>query len=70
MIDAILHKARTGCRWQDLPERFGLWKSIHSGAPKASGTRSCRRCPMRASLCGFSRWCRSSGWRAGWTRAS
>ena len=30
MIDAMFHKARTGCRWQDLPERFGLWKSIHS----------------------------------------
>ncbi|MFE9011012.1 transposase [Streptomyces cyaneofuscatus] len=30
MIDAMFHKARAGCRWQDLPERFGLRKSIHS----------------------------------------
>lgn len=30
MIDAIFYKARTGCKWSDLPERFGLWKSIHS----------------------------------------
>lgn len=30
MLDAMFYKARTGCRWQDLPERFGLWKGIHS----------------------------------------
>ncbi|MBL3665646.1 recombinase family protein [Streptomyces sp. M2CJ-2] len=30
MLDAMFYKARTGCRWEDLPERFGLWKSIHS----------------------------------------
>lgn len=30
MLDAMFYKARTGVRWSDLPERFGLWKGIHS----------------------------------------
>jgi len=30
MLDAMFYKARTGVRWCDLPERFGLWKGIHS----------------------------------------
>lgn len=30
MLDAMFYKARTGCRWDDLPERFGPWKGIHS----------------------------------------
>ncbi|CAM5548236.1 recombinase family protein [Streptomyces californicus] len=30
MLDAMFYKARTGCKWSDLPERFGLWKGIHS----------------------------------------
>ncbi|WP_435856772.1 transposase [Streptomyces longwoodensis] len=30
MLDAMFYKARTGCRWEDLPERFGSWKGIHS----------------------------------------
>lgn len=30
MLDAMFYKARTGVRWQDLPERFGLWKGIHT----------------------------------------
>lgn len=30
MLDAMFYKARTGCRWEDLPERFGAWKGIHS----------------------------------------
>lgn len=30
MLDAMFHKARTGVLWEDLPERFGLWKGIHS----------------------------------------
>ncbi|MER7871150.1 transposase [Streptomyces cellulosae] len=31
MLNAMLfYKARTGCLWEELPERFGLWKGIHS----------------------------------------
>lgn len=30
MLDAMFYKARTGVLWADLPERFGLWKGIHS----------------------------------------
>ncbi|WP_435813767.1 recombinase family protein [Streptomyces tauricus] len=30
MLDAMFHKARTGVLWENLPERFGLWKGIHS----------------------------------------
>ncbi|WP_420877314.1 transposase, partial [Streptomyces neyagawaensis] len=30
MLDAMFYKARTGCLWEELPERFGLWKGIHS----------------------------------------
>ncbi|WP_411757699.1 transposase [Streptomyces venezuelae] len=25
MIDGILHRARAGVQWRDLPERFGPW---------------------------------------------
>jgi transposase len=27
-IDAVLYRAKTGCPWRDLPERFGPWKSV------------------------------------------
>jgi len=30
MLDAMFYKGRTGCRWEDLPERFGGWKGVHS----------------------------------------
>ncbi|MFI5640321.1 recombinase family protein [Streptomyces goshikiensis] len=30
MLDAMFHKARTGVRWADLPERFGGWNGIHT----------------------------------------
>lgn len=30
MLDAMFYKARTGVRWSDLPERFGLWEGIHN----------------------------------------
>ncbi|WP_308311173.1 transposase, partial [Streptomyces sp. GbtcB6] len=26
MLDAMFYKARTGCLWEQLPERFGPWK--------------------------------------------
>lgn len=29
MIDGILHRARTGVQWRDLPERFGPWKTVY-----------------------------------------
>ncbi|MFE8938620.1 IS5 family transposase [Streptomyces sp. NPDC007872] len=28
VIDGILHRVRTGVQWQDLPERFGPWKTF------------------------------------------
>lgn len=31
ILDAIFHKARTGCLWSDLPaDRFGKWGGVHS----------------------------------------
>ncbi len=27
-VDAVLYRFRTGCPWRDLPERYGLWKSV------------------------------------------
>src|SRR3984957_11632612 len=29
-IDAVLYRAKTGCPWRDLPERFGPWKSVYN----------------------------------------
>ena len=28
-IEAVIYKAKTGCGWRDLPERFGKWHSMH-----------------------------------------
>jgi transposase len=28
-VEAVLYRYRTGCPWRDLPERFGMWKSVH-----------------------------------------
>ena len=29
-IEAVLYRAKTGCPWRDLPERFGRWKSVYN----------------------------------------
>ena len=29
-VDAVLYRAKTGCPWRDLPERFGPWKSVYN----------------------------------------
>jgi transposase len=29
-IDAVLYRAKTGCPWRDLPERFGPWNSVYN----------------------------------------
>jgi transposase len=29
-VEAILHIARTGCAWRDLPDEFGHWNSVYS----------------------------------------
>ncbi|WP_394365752.1 IS5 family transposase [Streptomyces sasae] len=29
VINGILHSVRTGVQWRDLPERFGLWKTVY-----------------------------------------
>jgi len=31
IIDGILWVLRTGARWQDLPERYGLWQRVQAG---------------------------------------
>lgn len=28
-LEAVAHRARTGCPWRDLPERFGHWHKSH-----------------------------------------
>jgi len=30
MVEAMLWKARTGCPWRDLPEKFGPWMSVYT----------------------------------------
>lgn len=29
VIDGILYRIRTGAHWRDLPERYGLWKTVY-----------------------------------------
>ena len=29
-VDAVLYRTRTGCPWRDLPERYGIWKSVYN----------------------------------------
>ena len=29
-VEAVLYRAKTGCPWRDLPERFGPWKSVYN----------------------------------------
>jgi transposase len=29
-VNAILYRAKTGCPWRDLPERYGPWKTIYN----------------------------------------
>ena len=29
-VDAVIYRARTGIPWRDLPERFGLWKTVYN----------------------------------------
>ena len=29
-IDGVLFRAKTGCPWRDLPERFGPWKTVYN----------------------------------------
>ena len=29
-VDAVLYRFRTGCPWRDLPERYGIWKSVYN----------------------------------------
>ncbi len=28
-VEAILHRARAGCPWRDLPEQFGAWDAVY-----------------------------------------
>lgn len=30
MLNALLWMARSGAGWEDLPERYGPWKSVYS----------------------------------------
>jgi transposase len=29
VLDGIFFRTRTGCPWRDLPDRFGLWKTVY-----------------------------------------
>lgn len=29
-VDAVLYRAKVGCPWRDLPERFGPWNSVYN----------------------------------------
>lgn len=28
-LEALLYRARTGCPWRDLPDRFGAWDAVY-----------------------------------------
>lgn len=30
MINGMVYKIRTGISWRDLPERYGLWKTVYT----------------------------------------
>ncbi|MFE7519590.1 transposase [Streptomyces halstedii] len=48
VIDAIVHRYRTGIPWRDLPTEFGSWKTVWARQPRwageAGGTASSRFC--------------------------
>ena len=29
-VNAIIYRAKTGCPWRDLPERYGPWKTVYN----------------------------------------
>ena len=33
LIDGIRFRARTGCPWRDVPERYGGWQSVYGPFP-------------------------------------
>jgi transposase len=37
VIDGIFFRARAGCPWRDLPERFGNWKTVYNRHRRWSG---------------------------------
>jgi transposase len=37
VIDGIFFRIRVGCRWRDLPERFGNWKTVYNRHRRWSG---------------------------------
>ena len=36
-IDGVFFRTRTGCPWRDLPERFGVWKTVYNRHRRWSG---------------------------------
>jgi transposase len=37
-VEAVLYRYRAGIPWRDLPERFGLWKNIHTRFSRWAGS--------------------------------
>ena len=37
VMDGVFHRARAGCPWRDLPERFGNWKTVYNRHRRWSG---------------------------------
>src|SRR5215813_10770078 len=37
VIDGVFFRTRTGCPWRDLPERFGVWKTVYNRHRRWSG---------------------------------
>lgn len=40
VLNGIFHRVRTGCPWRDLPERFGVWKTVYNRHRRWSGDGS------------------------------
>ena len=46
-VEAVLHRARAGCPWRDLPAHFGAWDAVYQrfrrcGAAGAASSTSLR----------------------------